>query len=285
MTKVFLNGQFVNEEAALISPMDRGFLFGDGIYEVIPCYKGKPVGLELHLARMNNGLREIEIEYNANTTEWSACIDKIISQFSSASVGVYIHISRGTDSKRFHAYPKDVTPTVFAYGFEIEPSQTLDRDKAKGLEVMTLEDLRWQRCHIKSTSLLGNVMHFQQGQDAQKDEVILYNGKGFITEAATCNVFVVKDGLIMTPKLSNDLLPGITRSILLTSLAQAGSFSVSEQDITLSQLKTADEVWLTSSSKEVGAVVKVDDRLLGDGKPGPIWKAAHTAYNQYKFTL
>lgn len=285
MTKVFLNGQFVDKEAALISPMDRGFLFGDGIYEVIPSYMGKSVGLALHLARMNSGLREIKIEYKADIAEWSAHIDKLISQFSSDSVGVYIHVSRGTDSKRFHAYPQNITPTVFAYGFEIQPSQTLDRNKAKGFEVITLEDLRWQRCHIKSTSLLGNVMHFQQGQEAQKDEVILYNDKGFITEAAACNVFVVKDGVIMTPKLGNELLPGITRKILLTSLAQAGGFSVSEQDITLSQLKMADEVWITSSSKEVGAVVKVDDTLIGDGKPGPIWKAAQIAYNQYKFTL
>lgn len=285
MTKVFLNGQFVDKEAAMISPMDRGFLFGDGIYEVIPCYNGKAVGLDLHLARMNNGLQEIGIEYNADASEWSTCIKELITQFDSDSVGVYIHISRGTDSKRFHAYPKNVAPTVFAYGFEIPPSQTLDRDKAKGFEVITVEDLRWQRCHIKSTSLLGNVMHFQQGQDAQKDEVILYNKQGLITEAAACNVFVVKDGLIMTPKLSNDLLPGITRKILLSALAKAGGFRVSEQDINLAEIHTADEVWITSSSKEVGAVVKVNERVLGDGKPGPIWKAAQTAYNQHKFTV
>lgn len=285
MTKVFLNGQFVNKEAALISPMDRGFLFGDGIYEVIPCYDGKPVGLDLHLARMNRGLSEIGIEYTADAAHWSNNINKLISQFSTDSVGVYIHISRGTDTKRYHAYPKNVTPTVFAYGFEIAPSQTLDRDKAKGFEVITVEDLRWQRCHIKSTSLLGNVMHFQQAQDANKDEVILYNDQGHITEAAACNVFVVKDGLIMTPTLDNQLLPGITRKILLTSLAQAGGFRVSEQNITLAELESADEVWITSSSKEVGAVVKVDGRLLGDGKPGPVWKAAQVAYNKYKFTL
>jgi D-alanine transaminase len=285
MTKVFLNGQFVNKEAAMISPMDRGFLFGDGIYEVIPCYDGLPVGLDLHLARMNKGLHEIGIEYTADATQWSSNIEKLISQFSSNSVGVYIHVSRGTDTKRFHAYPKNVKPTVFAYGFEIAPSQSLDRNKVKGFEVITVEDLRWQRCHIKSTSLLGNVMHFQQGQDAQKDEVILYNEKGLITEASACNVFVVKDGLIMTPKLDNQLLPGITRHILLKSLSQAGGFSVSEQDITLAQLETADEVWITSSSKEVGAVVKVDDRIIGDGLPGPVWKAAQTAYNKYKFTL
>ena len=285
MTKVFLNGQFIDKEAAMISPMDRGFLFGDGIYEVIPCYSAKAVGLDYHLARMNNGLKEIGINYSADVKEWSNYIKTLITQFDSHSVGVYIHISRGTDSKRFHAYPVNIAPTVFAYAFEIPPSQTLDRDKAKGFEVITVEDLRWQRCHIKSTSLLGNVMHFQQGQEAQKDEVIMYNAQGLITEAAACNVFVIKDGLIMTPKLGSDLLPGITRKILLGALAKAGGFSVSEQNISLTELDTADEVWITSSSKEVGAVVKVNDRVLGDGKPGPIWQAAQTAYNQHKFTV
>lgn len=285
MKKVFLNGQFVDQDKALISPMDRGFLFGDGIYEVIPCYKGSPVGLELHLARMNKGLAEIGIEYTANTSQWLTHISKLIGQFDSESVGIYIHISRGTDTKRFHAYPKNISPTIFAYGFEIPPSQSLDRNKAKAYEVITVEDLRWQRCHIKSTSLLGNIMHFQQGQDAQKDEVILYNQKGLVTEAAACNVFVIKDGLIMTPKLDNHILPGITRRILLDALAQAGGFSVSEQDISLTQLKSADEIWITSSSKEVAAVVKVDDCVLGDGLPGEIWQAAQTAYNNYKFSL
>jgi D-alanine transaminase len=265
--------------------MDRGFLFGDGIYEVIPCYNGKPVGLQLHLARMNRGLAEIQLQYQAKVDEWTQIINKIIGQFESTSVGVYIHISRGTDSKRFHAYPKDISPTIFAYGFEIAPSSSPNRDTSKGFEVVTVEDKRWQRCHIKSTSLLGNVMHFQQGQDAGKDEVILYNEAGYITEAAACNVFVVKDDIIMTPKLDHQLLPGITRDIILKSLELSGGFNVSEQDISLDTLHCADEVWLTSSSKEIGPVVKVDDRVLGEGKPGPVWLAAQQAYNEHKFRL
>ncbi|MFT6268952.1 MAG: D-alanine transaminase [Alphaproteobacteria bacterium] len=283
--QVFLNGKFVAKENAVISPMDRGFLFGDGIYEVIPCYDSKPVGLALHLNRMNNGLKEIGIGLVADTKEWLRIIETIIAQFDSTSVGVYIHVSRGTDTKRHHAYPENVTPTVFAYGFDIPPSQTVDRNTAKAFEVITGKDLRWQRCHIKSTSLLGNVMHFQQGQNAQKDEIILFNDKHLITEAAACNVFVIKGNVIMTPKLDNQLLPGITRNILLQSLALQGGFTVYEQDISLEQLGSADEVWITSSSKEVGAVVKVDDRVLGNGKPGPVWEAAQNAYNRFKYTL
>jgi len=285
MSKVYLNGKFVDQDAALISPMDRGFLFGDGIYEVIPCYASKPVGLGLHLARMNKGLAEISLNYFAKQDEWAAIISELISQIDSEAASVYIHISRGTDSKRHHAYPNNITPTIFAYAFQIPPSQAVDRNKAKTYVVATGPDKRWQRCHIKSTSLLGNVMHFQQGQDAGKDEIILYNDKELLTEAAACNVFVIKDDCILTPKLDHQLLPGITRNIALEAMRREGGFDVREQDIPLQILEVADEVWITSSSKEIGPVVKVNDRTLGDGKPGPIWEKAQRAYNKYKFDL
>lgn len=282
MAKVYLNGNLVDQDKAMISPMDRGFLFGDGIYEVIPCYEGKPVGLDLHLARMNRGLSEIQLNYRAERDDWRANISQLISQYEQPNIGVYIHVSRGTDTKRFHAYPQDIKPTVFAYAFEIPPSQTLNCKTAKTFSVTTIEDLRWQRCHIKSTSLLGNVMHFQQGQDAGRDEVILYNQDKIVTEAAACNVFMVKNNLIMTPKLDNHILPGITREILLHALRKEG-FHVSEQDIDLDTLHKADEVWITSSSKELGPVTKVDERVLNEGVAGPMWLSALRAYNKYKF--
>lgn len=285
MSNVYLNGEFVAQEAARISPMDRGFLFGDGIYEVIPCYASKPVGLALHLARMNRGLKEISLNYEAKIEEWSKIISQLIKQVDSEAVSVYIHVSRGTDSKRYHAYPSNVAPTVFAYAFQIPVSQAVDRNTAKTYIVATGPDKRWQRCHIKSTSLLGNVMHFQQGQDAGKDEILLYNEQDLLTEAAACNVFVVKDDCIMTPKLDHQLLPGITRNIALEAMRREGGFNVSEQDIPLQLLDEADEVWITSSSKEIGPVVRVNDRGLGDGKPGPMWEKAQNAYNKHKFAM
>lgn len=284
MANVILNHEFVDETQAKISPMDRGFLFGDGIYEVIPCYSQRPVGLKLHLARMNNGLKEIGIEYHAGEAQWSELIKTLLAQYDFPNMGIYIHVSRGTDSKRFHAYPKNLTPTIFAYAFIIPASQPLDRDTAKRYRVNTAQDLRWQRCHIKSTSLLGNVMHFQQGQDAGKDEVILFNDKHEITEAAACNIFVIKDKVIYTPPLDNQLLPGVTRKIVIDSLAYAGNFDVREITVPLSMLDDCDEVWLTSSSKEIGAIVEINDKLVGDGRPGEIWLAAQTVYNDYKFT-
>ncbi|MGQ8363840.1 aminotransferase class IV [Glaciecola sp. 1036] len=285
MHDVFLNGKFLPLENAKISPMDRGFLFGDGIYEVIPSYNKKTVGLELHLARMQRGLNEININYEIDLVEWRKIVDSLLAPFEQEAIGIYIHISRGADSKRFHAYPKGVTPTVFAYGFEIAPSTTLDRDKAKTFVVATKEDLRWQRCHIKSTSLLGNVMHFQEGQNEGVDEVLLHNRHGQLTEAAACNVFIVKNDEILTPPLDNQLLPGITRHIILEALKREGGFKVTERAIEMDEIKQADEVWITSSSKEIGAVVKVDDTVIGEGKPGEMWLRAQRAYNRHKFDV
>ena len=283
MHKVFLNGGFVDADKASISPMDRGFLFGDGIYEVIPTYSSKPVGLGLHLARMNEGLKAVGIEYQADEAQWRKVIGDLVKQTDSDSQAVYIHISRGADKKRFHAYPKGVQPTVFAYAFDIAPSQDLQSKHTKTYHVTLAEDLRWQRCHIKSTSLLGNVMHFQQGQEAGKDEVILYNQQNEVTEAAACNVFIVKDGRIATPPLDNHLLPGITRRIAIDALQKYTALPVDERAVSLDELNEADEVWITSSSKELGPVLSIDDRKVGNGKPGKIWREAQEAYNKHKF--
>jgi D-alanine transaminase len=284
MNKVYLNGAFVNAQDAKISPMDRGFLFGDGIYEVIPTYSGKPVGLKLHMQRMENGLNDVRINYPIDLSEWSGVIERLVAQSSSESQGVYIHVSRGADTKRHHAYPKNTAPTVFAYAFDTPPSQDSLNNNIKGFHVTTGADLRWQRCHIKSTSLLGNVMHFQQGQDAGADEIILYNDKNEITEAAACNVFVVKNGVVFTPPLDNHLLPGITRRITIDAVNQYTNIEIKEVRITLDELLDADEVWITSSSKEIGPVLSVDGRLVNDGKPGEVWIKAQEAYNKYKFS-
>jgi D-alanine transaminase len=284
MNKVYLNGDFVNANEAKISPMDRGFLFGDGIYEVIPTYSGKPVGLHLHLERMRAGLKSVGIKYDIDADAWSTIVTELISQKDSASQGVYIHVSRGTDVKRFHAYPDNISPTVFAYAFDTPSSQNPDSKTVKGFNVTTGQDLRWQRCHIKSTSLLGNVMHFQQGQDAGVDEIILYNDRNEITEAAACNVFIVKENEIITPPLDNQLLPGITRRIAIDAINKYTNYIVRESVVLLEDLLNADEVWLTSSSKEIGPVLSIDGKAVGDGNRGAVWAKAQAAYNRHKFS-
>ena len=286
MTIAFLNGEFMPLSEAKISPMDRGFLFGDGIYEVIPTYHGKAVGMTGHLSRMRDGLAAISITNPYNAQQWqqnlNGLIDANASHFPNGNIGVYFHISRGTDTKRYHAYPQNITPTVFGFAFEIAPSQPLEAANVKPFKVALEEDKRWQRCHIKSTSLLGNVMHFQAGVDSGVQETILHNSDGIITEASSCNVFMVKDNAIFTPPLDNQLLPGITRQIALEAFKRAG-LAVEEKWFTKEDLFNADEVWLTSSSKEIAPVVEVDGKTIGSGEVGQMWEKAIKAYHNYKF--
>lgn len=279
MSIVYLNGEYLPMEDARISPMDRGFLFGDGIYEVVPSYDGKLVGFGPHIDRMKNGLAEIEIN-NCSLTEddWRQISNNLIEKNGSGNLGIYMHISRGADSKRFHAYPEGVSPTVFAFVFEIPAPPLADKNEVKPYKVSTTQDLRWQRCHIKSTALLGNVMHFQHGYAQGNMETILYNELGEVTEAAACNVFAVVDGVVVTPPLDNQKLPGITRLMLLDMLRKDGSIPVEERVLTLDELRKADEVWITSSSKEVSPVVEVDGDPVGDGQVGDVWLKAQTLF-------
>ncbi|BFT30510.1 D-amino acid aminotransferase [Alteromonas sp. D210916BOD_24] len=286
MTIAFLNGEFLPLAEAKISPMDRGFLFGDGIYEVIPTYLGKPVGFAGHTARMAQGLSAIGIANPYDSETWrdilNQLVDKNRDSISSGNIGIYFHVSRGTDTKRFHAYPQNIAPTVFGFAFEIAPPQPTSREDVKPFKVALQEDKRWQRCHIKSTSLLGNVMHFQAGVDAGVNETILYNSEGLITEASSCNVFIVKDGVIMTPPLNHQLLPGITRAIAIEAFSRA-NLDIKEVWFNKEDLINADEVWLSSSSKELAPVVEVDNHTIGTGKVGDVWERAIKAYHAFKF--
>ncbi len=288
MTTAFLNDQYLPLEEARISPMDRGFLFGDGIYEVIPTLGGKPVGMGAHLSRLQDGLDALSITNPKSETQWrelvTTLVEKNAEALQSDSVGVYIQVSRGTVMQRAHGYPENIPPTVFAFAFATAAPPVEDAAKVTGFSVITGEDKRWQRCNIKSTSLLGNVMHFQQGKSAGKQEIILLNRQGEITEASSCNVFVVKDGVIMTPPLDHQILPGITRKLVIESLELEG-IAVQQVPVTKATLDAADEVWLTSSSKEIGPVISVDDKPVGTGKVGDVWLQAITAFNRHKFEL
>ena len=279
---VFLDGHFMPMSEAKISPMDRGFLFGDGIYEVVPSYDAKLVGFGLHIERMQNGLDAIGIKLNMGLDDWRDIAQTLIKKNGRGNLGLYFHVSRGADVKRFHAYPENIEPTVFAYAFDIPAAPFADKQSANPYRVASTEDLRWKRCHIKSTSLLGNVMHFQQGQDAGVHETILYNQHNELTEASACNVFIVKNEVVITPPLDNQLLPGITRKMLLDILRKDGSLQIQERVISMNEVHDADELWLTSSSKEIAPVVELDGQPVGNGKIGDIWQLAQTLYSANK---
>lgn len=283
MSIVYLNGDYLPMEEARISPMDRGFLFGDGIYEVIPSYDGQLVGFAPHMERMQDGLNAIEIQLTVHHAAWREIANQLIARNGGGNLGIYFHVSRGTDTQRNHAYPKDIAPTVYAFAFEIPPAPVPDKSAANCYTVATAEDLRWKRCNIKSTALLGNVMHYQYGHALGHKETILYNQAREITEAAACNVFVVRHGLVATPLLDHQKLPGITRLMALEILRRDGSIPVEERVVTLDEIERADEVWLTSSSKEIAPVIAIDGKPVGDGLVGDIWLAAQTLYSAHKF--
>ncbi|WP_019614254.1 D-amino acid aminotransferase [Psychromonas ossibalaenae] len=282
MSIVYLNGEYLPMQEAKISPMDRGFLFGDGIYEVIPSYDGKLVGFAPHIQRLNEGLQLIGINCSREQQEWREICEQLIEKNDGLNLGIYLHISRGADTKRFHAYPEDLPATVYAFAFEIPAASIADKSKAKTYKVSTTEDLRWQRCNIKSTALLGNVMHFQHGFSRGYNETILFNNNNEMTEGSACNAYIVKNGMVITPPLDNQILPGITRFMLLDILSRHSSIKVEERIVTMDEVFNADEVWLTSSSKEIAPVVEIDGSPVGNGKIGDLWLAAQTLYSAHK---
>lgn len=288
MSTVYLNGQFLAASEARISPMDRGFLFGDGIYEVIPSYHGRFVGFDPHIRRLHDGLAALSIAHGMTAASWRELCAKLLELNRPAlgdNLAVYIQVSRGADTKRNHAFPTALTPTIFAYAFAIAAEPVPDKTKVSAYSVVTANDLRWQRCHIKSTSLLGNVLHYQYGVEQGAQETLLFDRDGNLTEGAAVNVFVVKNGEIATPPLSNKLLPGITRLLLLAILRQYSDLTVVERDISYDEVLAADEIWITSSSKEVAPVLSVNGQPVGTGEVGDIWLAAQQLFSQHKYSI
>lgn len=282
MSIVYLNNEFLPMEEAKISPMDRGFLFGDGIYEVIPSYDGKLVGFGPHIERMQEGMAAIGIEFDFSVEQWREVCTTLIEKNGSGNLGIYLHVSRGTDSKRYHAFPEGIAPTVFAFAFEIPEAPVADKAKAKALKVSTTQDLRWDRCQIKSTSLLGNVLHYQHGYQQGANETLLYNANHELTEASSSNAYIVKNGAVITPPLDNQILPGITRLMLLDILRN-NQIPVEERIVTMDEVLDADEVWVSSSTKEVAPVVEIDGKPVGDGNIGDLWLTAQSLFTEHKY--
>jgi D-alanine transaminase len=281
MSIVYLNGEFVPVEMAKISPLDRGFLFGDGVYEFIPSYGGRTIGLDYHIQRLENGLREVAI--NLATINWRFVVEQLIEINHGSNLGIYIQISRGADDKRTHQFPLNVKPTVFAMTQPIAKLVTADRRKAAGFSLVSTFDQRWRRCHIKSTSLLGNIMHFQQGFDRGVDEILLFNQKKELTECSACNVFVVNNNEVSTPLLDNQILPGVTRRLVIEAVNKDPDLKLFERIVTLNDAVNADEIWITSSTKQIAPIVRLDGLKVGTGQVGPIWQRCQELYDGIKF--
>lgn len=272
---VFLNGQFVRLADAKISVLDRGFIFGDGIYEVVPFYRGKPFRIEQHLDRLERSLARISIDPGMSREDWRDLVAKMASRTELPHFTVYLQITRGP-AKRDHGFPAQSTPTVFAMVSPFSPPSAVQREQ--GLTAVSMPDLRWLRCEIKSTSLLGNVLAKQHAVEAQVDEVIQFRD-GHLTEGASCNVWVVRDGVLMAPPLDNLILEGI-RYRFLEELAAEVGVAFEARRITQEEVSRADEIMMSSATKEVLPVVQLDGRPVGTGKPGPVYAKLRLAYDQ-----
>jgi D-alanine transaminase len=277
---VFLNGKFLPIEEARVPVLDRGFIFGDGVYELVPVYSRVPFRLEEHLARLERSLAATRIRNPHSRAEWREIIAQVVAKQSFEDQGVYFQVTRGV-AKRDHAFPQDPTPTVFIMSNPLvnPPREAVER----GVEAVSAPDNRWHRCDIKSISLIGNVLLRQLSADAGAAETILFRD-GMLTEAAACNVFVVRRGVIQGPPKSNLILPGITYDVVL-ELAQAAQMPLEVRDLSEAETRAADEIWVTSSSKEVLAIVKLDGKEVGDGRPGPVFRRMHQLYQDFKRTV
>jgi len=281
---VYLNGEFMPVERAKISVLDRGFIFGDGVYEVIPVYSRRPFRLQEHLARLQSSLDMIRIGNPHSSAKWSEVIGKIIADNPWSDQNVYLQITRGA-AKRDHAFPKDLKPTVFIMANElIHPTPELMQS---GAAAIVLPDFRWLRCDIKSTSLLGNCMLRTQAADAGCAEAILVRD-GLLTEASASNVFIVRNGTVLTPPKSHLILPGITYDVVLEIL-RANAIAHEVRLVAESELRSADEVWVTSSSREVLPITTLDGKPVGRGeaagKPGPVAQRVYDLYQQFKASV
>ena len=274
---IFLNGQFMPIEDAKIPVLDRGFIFGDGIYELVPVYSRVPFRMEEHLARLERSLAEVRIRNPYTRAEWRDIILKLVAQQPFEDQGVYFQVTRGV-AKRDHAFPKDAVPTVFMMANPLvsPPKELVER----GASAVTAQDFRWARCDIKSTSLIGNCLIRQLSADAGAVETVLFRD-GKLTEASASNVFVVKAGVVLGPPKSNWILPGITYDVVV-ELAQAAKMPLQLRDIAEAEVRSADEIWVTSSSKEVLAIVALDGKPVGDGRPGPVFRRMFQLYQDFK---
>jgi D-alanine transaminase len=274
---VFLNGKFLPIEEARVPVLDRGFIFGDGVYELIPVYSRAPFRMDEHLARLEKSLAAVRIKNPYAREKWREILLALIAKQPWDDQGVYLQVTRGV-AKRDHAFPAGVEPTVFVMCNPlVNPPRELVE---KGASAVSAVDYRWHRCDIKSISLIGNCLLRQVSADAGAVETILFRD-GKLTEASASNVFVAKNGLLLSPPKSNLILPGITYDVVV-EIAQAVKIPLEFRDVTEAEVRAADEIWLTSSSKEILAVVTLDGKPVGDGKPGPLFRKAWQGYQEFK---
>ena len=278
MSNVYLNGSFLPQEQAMVPVMDRGFLFGDGIYEVIPVYGKRLFRLTEHLQRLDRSLSAIGIANPHDEADWQAILEELIAGVPGDELSVYLQVTRGVGSARDHRISPDLVPTVFASASPAHPPDA--EHQQQGIRCITTDDIRWSRCDIKAITLLPAVLLRQQASEAGAQEALLVRD-GQVTEGSVSNVFMVHNDTLVTPPNSHLLLPGVTRGLVLELAAEAG-MTIEQRAIPVAELFEADELWISGSLKEILNVVEVDDRTIGDGRPGRHYQALMQHYHAFK---
>jgi len=277
----FLNGQLLPLSEARISPLDRGFLFGDAVYEVIPVYNGRPFLEQEHLARLERSLGEMSIRNPHGHDSWRQIIADLIAKNGATDMNIYIQVSRGAEETRNHAMPNGITPTIFMMA-----TPTISEDPtviAKGVGAITVADPRWKRCDIKSTALLGNVFAKTAAVQAHALEAILI-ADGVLREGASSSVLVGLDATLYAPPYGPEILPGTTRDLCL-KLAVAAGIKVCIEPIPEAMLLQADELMLGFATRGVIPVTLLNRKPVGTGEPGPLWKKVYSAFVEYRQTV
>ena len=272
---VHLNGNWVPLSQATVSVLDRGFIFGDGVYEVVPLYKGRPFRMQQHLARLNRSLAAIRIANPHTPEQWETLVLELAARNGGGDQFVYLQVTRGV-AKRDHAFPAGVTPTVFAMSSPFSRPDTRQRDQ--GLAAVTVPDERWLHCEIKSVSLLGNVLARQYAVDQGVHEVVQFRGD-YMTEGSASNIWVVSKGVLLAPPRNHLILEGI-RYGLVEQLAQAKGIAFEIRPIHRDEVMAASELMLSSATKEILPIVTLDGHPVGAGVPGPVYRKLRAGYDE-----
>lgn len=274
MSTVYLNGEFKPLADASINVLDRGFTFGDGVYEVIPVFNRNIFRLDEHLQRLENSLNAIYMDNPLSKDEWHSIFKQLIEYLEDTDQSIYLQITRGV-SERDHDISLAEKPTIFAMSRPI-----VKKDLSSGIKAITNEDIRWQYCNIKAITLLPSVLLRHKAKEQGAKEAILFRD-GYVTEGAASNVFVVEGDMVYTPPKTQQVLPGITRDLVVEILAN-NNINIIEAPVKLTQLLSADEIWITSSTWEIVPVVELDNKPVGKGSTGPMWEKANRFYQEYK---
>lgn len=276
MTLAYWNGSYLSLDEVKISPLDRGFLFADGVYEVVAVYDGRIFELEAHLDRLARSLAAIRIDPGLDRAALAAVFQRLAETAPRPAATIYMQVTRGAPAQRSHAFPASAQASILAFAGALKRLGRAQQED--GFALVSAPDVRWLRCDIKSIALLPSVLAAQNAAEAGALETVMLRD-GLVSECAASNVFVVKDGRVATPIADHRILDGINRRLVLRLAAGLG-IAIEERDVTEAELRAADEVWITSTTKELAPIVRLDGAAVGSGRPGPVWRQVRDAFDR-----